>query len=91
MGLFELNKKLTFARQNCFIFNQINKLTINFYSYRRYINISSYLLFQIPIMHPHFLKILPKNPEYIQIHCNDLKNPFVFGCRRWYLYNNPQC
>ena len=27
MGLFELNKKLTVARQNAFLFNQINKLT----------------------------------------------------------------
>ena len=28
MGMYELNKKLTVARQNGFIFNQINKLTI---------------------------------------------------------------
>ena len=28
MGLYELNKKLTVARKNGFIFNQINKLTI---------------------------------------------------------------
>ena len=31
-------------------------------------------------MHRHFLKILSKNPEYIQIYCNDLNNPFHFGC-----------
>ena len=31
MYLYELNKKLTVARQNGFIFNQTNKLTIKFY------------------------------------------------------------
>ena len=30
MGMFELNKKLAIARENGFIFNQINKLTIKF-------------------------------------------------------------
>ena len=28
MGMYELNKKLSIARQNGYIFNQINKLTI---------------------------------------------------------------
>ena len=23
--------------------------------------------------------------------CNDRNNPFHFACRKWYLYNNPQC
>ena len=32
MGLYELNKKLTIARGNDFIFNQINKLTIEIYN-----------------------------------------------------------
>ena len=32
MNLFELNKKLTIARGNGFIFNQINKLTKKIYS-----------------------------------------------------------
>ena len=31
MMLYELNIKLKFARQNSFIFNQINKLTIKFF------------------------------------------------------------
>ena len=30
-NLYELNKKLTFARQNGFNFNQINKLTMKFF------------------------------------------------------------
>ena len=41
MKLFDLNKKLIVARQKIFLFNQINKLTKKFYSYLRYINISS--------------------------------------------------
>ena len=35
-----LNKELKVVRQNGFIFDQINKLTIKFYSNLRYINIS---------------------------------------------------
>ena len=31
MNLYELNEKLTVARENGFIFNQINKLTIKIY------------------------------------------------------------
>ena len=38
MNSYDLNKKLKDARQNGFIFNQINKLTIKFYSSLRYIN-----------------------------------------------------
>ena len=54
LGLYELNKKLTIARQRGFILNQINKLTIKIYSHQRYINISYYLKHRIPIMHRQF-------------------------------------
>ena len=54
LGLYELNKKLTIARQSGFILNQINKLTIKIYSHQRYINISYYLKHRIPIMHRQF-------------------------------------
>ena len=54
MDLYELIKKLTVARQNGFIFSQINKLTIKFFSPLRYINISYYLKFQLPICHRQF-------------------------------------
>ena len=30
------------------------------------------------------------NRDYIQTFCNDRRNPFHFGCRQWYSYNNPQ-
>ena len=38
MHLYEINKKLTVARERGFTFNQINTLTIKFYSHQRYIN-----------------------------------------------------
>ena len=43
MGMYELNKKLTHARKNGYIFNQINKLTIKIYSYLSPINIHYHL------------------------------------------------
>ena len=55
MVLFELNKKLTVARQNGFIFNQINKLTKKISSNLQNINICHYLKLRIPIMHRHFV------------------------------------
>ena len=54
MNLFELNRKLTLARQRGFTFLHINKLTIIIYSHQRYINIIYYLNYRIPIMHRQF-------------------------------------
>ena len=83
MNLFELNEKLTLARQRGFILNQINKLTIKIYSHQRFINISYYLKHRIPIMHRQvFIKLL-KNRDYVQTHCNDRNNPFHFACQIW--------
>ena len=39
MDLYDLNKNLKVARENGFIFIQINKLTIKIYSHQGYINI----------------------------------------------------
>ena len=83
LGLYELNKKLTIARQRGFKINQINKLTIKIYSHQRYINISCYLKHRIPIMHRQFFKILSRNRDYVQTHCNDRNNPFRFACQKW--------
>ena len=91
MALFELSKKLTVVRQNGFIFNQINKLTIKIYTNLSHKNIHYYLQLRIPIMHRHFIRELSENRGYIQTHCNDRRNPFHFACRKWYLfdlYNN---
>ena len=46
-----LNIELKVVRQNGSIFDQINKLTIKFYSHLRYIDISYYLKCQIPMCH----------------------------------------
>ena len=83
LGLYELNKKLTLARERGFKFNQINRLTIKIYSHQRYINISYYLKHRIPIMHRQFFKILTKNREYVETHCNDRNNPFHIACQTW--------
>ena len=34
-------------------------------------------------MHGQFLKIISQNREYVQSHCNDRRNPFLFACRKW--------
>ena len=91
MASYELNKKLTVARERGFIFNQIKKLTIIFYRNLSHINIHHYLKLRITIMRRHFFRKLSQNREYIKIHCNDRNNLFHFACRQWYSYNNPQC
>ena len=83
MILFELNKKLTLARQRGFKFNQINKLTMKIYSHQRYKNISYYLNHRIPIMHGQIFKILTKNRDYVETHCNDRNIPFHYACQAW--------
>ena len=88
MGMYELNQKLTLAKQRGFIFNQKNKLTIKIYSNLSSINIHYYLKHQIPMGQRLFFRRIAKNRDYIQTHCNDIKNPFQFACRRWYSYHN---
>ena len=83
LDLYELNKNLTIARQRAFIMNQINKLTIKKYSHQRYINVCYYLKHRIPIMHRQFFKILSRNRDYVETHCNDRNNPFHFACQKW--------
>ena len=90
MDMYELNKKLTIARGNGFIFNQINKRTIKILSNLSHINIHYHLrLGAPPLLRQFFIKI-SKNKEYIQTYCNDRKNPFHFSLRQWFSYKNPQ-
>ena len=88
MGMYELNKKLTLARGNGFIFNQINKLTIKILSNLSNINIHYHLTLGASPLHRQFFINLLKNRDYIQTHCNDLNNPFHYACRQWYKYKN---
>ena len=89
LGMYELNKKLTHARERGLIFNQINKLTIKIYSNLSNINIHYHLRLGASPLHRQFFIKLLKNRDYIQTHCNDRRNPFHFACRQWYKYNNP--
>ena len=83
MSLYDLNKKLTVARQNAFMFNQLNKLTTKFYSHLRYINISYYLKSQIPMCHRQFFKVTSQNRDYGENFCIDMENLFHFACQKW--------
>ena len=89
MSMYELNKKLTLARENGYIFNHINKLTIKIYSNLSYINIHYHLRLGAPPLQRQLFRILSRNRGYIQTRCNDRKNTFHFACRQWYSYNNP--
>ena len=89
MGMYELNQKLTLARERGFQFNQINELTIKIYSNLSHINIHYPLRLGSPPSHRQFFRKLSHNRDYIQTYCNDRKNPFHFACRQWYSYNNP--
>ena len=91
MGMYELNKNLAIARQNGYIFNQINKLTIKIYSNLSHINVHYHLKLGSPPLHRQFFIKKSQNRDYIQTHCNDRRNPFRFACRQWYSYNNPEC
>ena len=88
LGMYELNKKLTLARQIGFKLDQINNFTIKIYSNISYMNIDYRLkLSQTPPLYYNFFRNLARNHDYIQTHCNDINNPFQFACRQWYLYN----
>ena len=83
LGLYELNIKLTIARQRGFKFNQINKLTRKIYSHLRYINISYYLNHRIPMGQRLYFRRISENKEYVENFCNDRNNPFHFACQTW--------
>ena len=87
--VYGLNKKIKNARRNDFIFNQINIFKIEIYSNLSYMNIHYHLKLGAPPLHRQFFKILSRNRNYIQTHCNDINNPFHFTCRQWYSFINP--
>ena len=62
MGMYELNKKLSIARENGFKFNQINKLTIKILSNLSDINIHYHLrLGAHPLHRQFFIKKFKKS------------------------------
>ena len=74
MGVYELNKKLKLARKRGFKFNQINKLTIKFYTPLSQKYIHRYLKFPCRILVRQILKIMCRNPETIQTISNIFHN-----------------
>ena len=83
-----MNKKLKIARNNGFKFIEINKLSIEIYSNLHPIHIRYYLKHRIPMDHRQFFRKISQNLEYTEKFCEDLKNPFLYGCHQWYLYNS---
>ena len=63
--LYDLNKELEATKDDGLIFNQINKLTIYFYSHLRFINISYYLNFPMLMCHRQFFRTISQNRECI--------------------------
>ena len=88
MGMYELNKKLSLARERGFKFIQINNFKIKIYSNLSNINIHYHLKLGAPPIHRQFFGKISKNRDYIQTHCNDRRNPFHIACHQWYSYNN---
>ena len=89
IGMFELNKKLTLARERGFKFNHINKLTIKFYTPLSQNNIHRHLKFQCPILVRLILKIMSRNPETIQPISNIFHNlELVIVYIKIYLYKH---
>ena len=82
MNLYELNKQLTVARQNGFVFNKKIQLTVKFYSHLRYITISCYLKSQLPMCHRQCFKVISQNRVYVENFCNDMENNLRFACQK---------
>ena len=91
MGLFELNKQITLARERGFIFNQINTFKMKSYSNLSNINIHYHIKLGLAPLHRQFFIKSAQNHNYIRTHCIDRRNPFRFACRQWYSYKNPHC
>ena len=86
---YGLNKKIKNAREKGYIFNQINNFQIKILSNLSHINIHYHLRLGASPLHRQFFKKISHNRDYIQTHCNNLRNTFHFACRQWYSYNNP--
>ena len=91
MGIYELNKEITIARERGFMFNQIYNFKIKIYSIISNKNIHYHLKLGVSPLYRQFFIKISQNHDYIQTFCNDRRNTFHFACRQWYSYNNPQC
>ena len=71
MSFYEINKKLTVARQRSYIFNQILKLTMKIFSILWILIFSYFLKHRIPMCLRLFFKRLSQNKEYLENFYND--------------------
>ena len=81
MHLYDINKKITVARERGFRFLHINKLAIKYYSHLRYISISYCLKFPISMCHRQVFRVISQNRDYIEYFCNDSINLFILHVR----------
>ena len=79
---YALNKKIKNARQNGFVFNQINDFKIEIYSNLSDITAHYHQLLGTSMLHRQFFMHLLKNRDYIINYCNDYRNPFHLTCRQ---------
>ena len=84
INLYDLNKSLKVARQNRFVFNQINKLIIKVYSHLLHIIIKYYPKNQIPMCRGLFFKVISHYREHMRSFCSDMENPVHFACPKWF-------
>ena len=84
---YGLSKKIKNARQNNFVFNQINNFKIEIYSNLSGIAAHYHQLLGTSMLHRQFFKHILKNLVYIRNYCNNLHNSFNFKCFHWYKYN----
>ena len=66
MGLYDLNKKLTVARERGFIFNHINNFKIKIYSNLSHRNIHYHLRLGASPLHRLFFIKISQNRDYVQ-------------------------
>ena len=86
---YGLNKKIKNARQNGYIFNQINNFKKKFLSNLSHLNIHYHLELGASPLHRQFFRKIACSHDYFHTHCNDINNRFQFACRQWYKHNNP--
>ena len=88
MDLYETKKEFKIAGQRGFVFNQILKLTLKFFTNLSSINICYYLKFRIPMRPRQFFRIKSQNSEYVEVFCKILNIPFYFACPKWKVENS---
>ena len=72
-----------------FVFNQMNKLTIDIYSNQSNIIIHHHLKLGTAMMHRRFFsKYSHKIVIMFKLIVQKRNNPFHFACRKWYLFKN---